>query len=216
MWGWFKKRPDNANNPDPRTRDPELAQLEERLVKVIPGCVRAIGINEPVYCLRIWYYGTDTVGDRTPSLTLPKESARQQLKKEKGLKLPQYLWGADELLDDWRFDARIKDASAMYLCRQWFDHSRNDDADETEELQPLREMVQRVAQRLNQFPWADSIPVTSDFVVFAADASHTFNDDYGEMVASVPPKRIEQLRKSGWLAHDPWWSFDPQDAQPMN
>lgn len=211
MWGWFKKRPDDAKGPDPG-----LAQLEERLVKVIPSFVRAIGIDEPVYCLRIWYYGTDTAGDRTPSLMLPKESVRKQLAKEKGPKLPQYLWGADELHQDWRFEARIKDATAAYLCRQWFDHSRSDEGPETEELRPLREMVQRVAKRLNDLPWAESIPVTSDFVVFAADASHTFCDDYGEMTASVPPGRIELLRKNGWLAHDPWWSFDPKDAETIS
>jgi hypothetical protein len=207
MWEWFKKRTDDASRPDPG-----LGQLEERLVKIIPGCVRAIGIEEPVYCLRIWYYGTDTVGDRTPSLMLPKESVRKQLAQEKGPRLPNYLWGADELHQDWRFDARIKDATAIYLCRQWFEHSPNDEESETEELRPLREMTQRVAKRLNEFPWQQAIPVTPDFVVFAADASHTFNDDYGEMTASVPAQRIELLRKNGWLADDPWWSFDPNDA----
>ena len=53
----------NTNHPgDPTTVTGEqiLARLEELLVAEIPRCVKALSIVEPVYCLRIWWYGTDS------------------------------------------------------------------------------------------------------------------------------------------------------------
>ena len=60
-------------------------------------------------------------------------------------------------------------------------------------------MVQRVSARLNDLPWSEYAPTTDDFVVFAADASHTYCADYEEMLASVPADRIELLRSRRML-----------------
>jgi hypothetical protein len=42
--------------------------------------------------------------------------------------------------------------------------------------------------------WTTILPVTDDVIVFPADGSHTFCDDLGDMVASVPKPRLKLLQ----------------------
>lgn len=208
MFDWLKK-----SSRTSKDRASILAQAEDRLVALIPTRVKAIGIQEPVYCLRIWYYGTDTGGDRVPSLMLVKESVRRRRIAEKGANVPHHLWSADELTEpSGVYTAEFKDAILAKLCRQWYDQPWGEKP-ETEELLPIREMVQRVATRLNGLPWDKHVPVTNDFVIFAADASHTFSDDYGEMLASVPRERVELLRSRGFLGTRDWYRLDTDSSE---
>lgn len=190
-----------------------LARLEELLVAEIPRCVKALNIVEPVYCLRIWWYGTDCMPeDRTPSLMLAKESYRRRIVAEKGDKAPNYLWGADEVdsFDDRQaaaFRAEISDRAIAKLVMDWFGQMPDRGFPDDDDLIPLRLMVRRVATRLNQLDWAPYAAVTDDFVVMGADGSHSVVDDYGELVASVPKERIEQLRSRRLLGTDPWWTL---------
>jgi hypothetical protein len=197
------------------TSEQILAGIEEVLVLAIPQRVKALAINEAVYCLRIWWYGTDMPGDRTPSLTLAKESYRQLMVAVKGDKAPYYIWSADEIdsFDDREasaFRAEIANPPTAKLVASWYaqmpDRGWPDDAD----LIPLQTMVRRVATRLNRLRWADYASVTDDFVVMAADGSHSLIDVYGDMLASVPQERIEQLRSRRLLGTDPWWSLVPK------
>jgi hypothetical protein len=101
---------------------------------------------------------------------------------------------------------RIEDKELSALCRQWYDREWGGRA-ETEELCPIREMVQRVSARLNRIAWHSHAPVTDDFVVFPADGSHTFCADYEEMLASVPAERVDMLRARKLLGTDEWWTL---------
>lgn len=97
-----------------------LKRLEELLVAAIPARVERLAIADPVYCLRVWYFGTDVMPEeRTPSLMLPKEAWRRQVLAERGEKVPQYLWCPDEI-DSFRnmaFFAEIDDpAYALADC----------------------------------------------------------------------------------------------------
>lgn len=191
----------------PGGKDP-LAAVEERLVELIPQRVKTLGLRDPVYCLRIWYYGTDVGGDRVPTLTLVPDAARRRVLAEKGDKAPHYLWCADELCIGRRRDAVINDSTVAVLCRTWYAHL-SDGVPETEQLRPMRKMVQRVAARLNHVDWSAHAPVTDDFVVFPADASHTYCADYQEMLASVPAGRIELLRSRRMLGTSQWYILSP-------
>jgi hypothetical protein len=192
--------------------DAALRQLEKSLVAQIPERVKALRIAEPVYCLRIWYYGTDSVGDRAPSLTLKTEALRQQLLRDKGKKAPHYIWCADEYEDGAGvFNSPLSDATISRLCREWFAQLPRGSLPDDSELVPLREAIQRVAGSLNRLDWRKYAPVTDDFVVFPADGSHSFCGDYAEMVASVPAERIDRLRSQSLLGTDPWWEVS-EDA----
>ncbi len=182
-----------------------LAALQERLIELIPQRVGALGIGEPVYCLRVWYYGTDVGGDRVPSLMLCPDAARRRVLAEKGDVAPHYLWCADEVCVG-AYTAEINDPTVSDLCRLWYQRPWGRRPEEVE-LRPFREMVQRVAARLNDLPWSEYAPTTDDFVVFAADASHTYCADYEEMLASVPAERIELLRSRRMLGNSNWYTL---------
>jgi hypothetical protein len=200
MFGWFRKQRSGG--------DDLLFRLEERLIALIPKRVAALGIREPVYSLRIWYYGTDVPSDeRVPSLMLPKEATRQSILSQRGPKAPHYLWCADELdTREQSYLGRIEDKELSALCRQWYDLERGS-RPETEELRAIREMAQRVSARLNRIAWRSHAPVTDDFVVFPADGSHTFCADYEEMLASVPAERVDMLRARKLLGTGEWWTL---------
>jgi hypothetical protein len=185
-----------------------LRQLEETLVTSIPPRVKAVRLREPVYCLRIWFYGTDAVGGRTPSLTLKTDSLRQKVLKDKGKRAPHYLWCADECEDgDGVIHATITDAAVSRLCRDWYHQLPGSSLSDDSSLVPLRETIQRVAAALNRLDWQPYAPVTDDFVVIPADGSHSFCDDYAEMIASVPPARLDLLRSRSFLGTDEWWEL---------
>lgn len=188
---------------------PLLETLEELLVKEIPRRVATLELRDPVYCLRIWYYGGDTDLGCPPSLMLPRESVRRTAQVEKGVKSPHFIWCADEL-GSWRDTTRsywveIENPTVSDLCSRWYTRMPALDWVDSEDLPPFREMLQRVSARLNRIAWQQYANVTDDFVVFPADASHTFCADYDEMVASVPPERIEYFRAKGLLGPVEWW-----------
>jgi hypothetical protein len=188
--------------------DVVLRKLEESLLAHIPHRVQSLGIAQPVYCLRIWYYGTDIDGDRTPSLTFKTDALRQQLLRDKGKKAPYYIWCADEYESgDDVINTPLVDVTISRLCSEWFLGLPQGLLPDDTELVPLRETIQRVARELNHLDWRQYASVTDDFVVFPADGSHSFCDDYGELVASVPPEKLARLRSRSLLGIDPWWEL---------
>jgi hypothetical protein len=182
-----------------------LAALKERLVELIPQRVGALGLGEPVYCLRVWYYGTDAGGDGVPSLMLCPNTARRRMLAARGDEAPHYLCCADEV-GVGSSTAEINELTASDLCRLWYRRPWGRRPEDVE-LRPFREMVQRVAARLSGLAWSEYAPTTDDFVVFAADASHTYCADYDEMRASVPAERIERLRSRRMLGDPDWYTL---------
>ena len=182
-----------------------LAALQERLIELIPQRVGALGIGEPVYCLRVWYYGTDVGLDRVPSLMLCPDAARRRVLAEKEDVAPHYWWCADEV-GAGAYTAEINDPDGLRPVPPLVPAPWGRRPEEVE-LRPFREMVQRVSARLNDLPWSEYAPTTDDFVVFAADASHTYCADYEEMLASVPADRIELLRSRRMLGNSNWYTL---------
>lgn len=183
----------------PKLPKTALKRMEDILVAEVPQAVKAASISEPVYCLRIWYNGTDSMNDAIPHLLLVKESTRQKFLKEHGddpLILCDYLWCADEATSD-DYGVGLPGAELLAPYKVWYDYLC--DQDEDEELQPFREMVQRVSKKLNQLDWKTIIPVTDDFVVFPADGSHTFCDDLGDLQASISPAQWNHFVSLGWI-----------------
>jgi hypothetical protein len=189
-----------------------ISQLEDSLIAFIPPRVKSLRILEPVYCLRVWYYGTDIDGNRTPSLTLKTEALRKEVIVEKGKKAPHYLWCADEYeVGDGVFRDTVEDKTISRLCREWFLQLPERPLPDDNDLIPLRQTIQRVATVLNRLDWPQYTSVTDDFVVFPADGSHSFGGDYEEMVASVPQEKLDLLRSRSLLGSEKWWILD-QDS----
>lgn len=186
----------------PKVPKAELKQMETVLIGAVPDAVKRANITEPVYCLRIWYNGTDSFEDAIPHLLLVKEFTRQKFLKEHGGSHPAvlsgYLWCADEAtFEDMSYDVSLPNTNLLKPYKVWYDYLC--EADEDEDLQPFREMVQRVSKRLNQLDWKAILPVTDDFVVFPADGSHTFCDDLGDLQASISPEQWQRFESAGWI-----------------
>lgn len=164
-----------------------LPQIEELLIAEIPRVVKAARISDPVYCLRIWYNGTDSMSDAVPYCMLIKESARKTYIATHGLRDVGALWMADEwTYPEMHFDIHSNHPKLKQLYAEWYEWLCSQD-DETEALQLFRKMTQRVARRLNDLDWRKILPVTDDFVVFPADGAHAFWDDTGDLLASITP-----------------------------
>jgi len=175
-----------------------LAQMEELLVVEIPKAVRSASITEPAYCLRLWYNGTDSAEDAVPWLMLVKESTRQEFLAKHGANAPYYLWSADEAtLPGQSYNINLPEKPLQRPYSKWYRYICK--VEDDEELQHFREMMQRVARRLNQLRWQDLAPVTDDFVVFPADGSHTFCDDIGDLKASISPEQLASFRAKNLL-----------------
>jgi hypothetical protein len=144
---------------------------------------------------------------------LSSDGRRREALAKRGESAPHYLWCADELSGG-DFSADIRDPSVTALCRRWYAQLSGRQTEE-EELLPMRQMVQRVATRLNCLSWKEYVPVTDDFVVFPADASHTFCADYDEMMASVPADRIELLRSRKMLGTRYWYTLSTESEDDL-
>lgn len=188
--------------------------LEDRLVAAIPSRVKEMEITEPAYCLRIWYFGTDVLpGERTPSLMLPKEAWRRRMLTERGENAPYSIWCADEIYNfrDAAYFAELADSTINEMVAEWYSQMPDRELPDDNDLIPFQGMVRRVAARLSQLDWSKNAAVSSDFVVMAADGSHSFGGDYEEMVASVPAERIDQFLSRRLLGGvDSWWTLEEQ------
>jgi hypothetical protein len=188
----------------PRPKHPALAPLETLLSAAIPKVVAKAKVEEPVYCMRIWYNGTDSDEDAVPYLMLVKESTRKQMLAQHGKKAPYYIWCADELTSPGQaVEIYIPHKQIQKVYRVWYAHLCEVDEQEAE-LQLFREMIQRVALKLNSLNWQELAPVTDDFVVFPADGSHNFMDDFGDLSASVTPERLRLLRARNLIGKKKW------------
>ncbi len=176
-----------------------FAQLEQRLMDVIPPSVGACNMDEAAYCLRVFYDSLDTPEETYATrLRLVAASLREQAVTTRGKQAPDGIWLADNTdLDEQHRNIFLRhDPETRRLCGEIF---RLLTKDEDATLQELRRTIQRVCRRLNQLDWTSIRAVTDDFVVFPADGAHTFYDDYGDLLASVPAERIELLRERGYL-----------------
>ena len=71
-----------------------------------------------------------------------------------------------------------------------------------------------MAKELNKLAWKSYCNPTDDFVVFPADGSHSYFDDFGDMKASVRPKTIRHLRSRGLIGPENNWEQLPdRDAE---
>lgn len=181
------------------TNETLFAQLERRLIDVIPQVVGACDMAATAYCLRVYYDSLDAPeDDYATRLRLIAVAVREQAIASRGKNAPDGIWMADNTDgDDESRNIFLKhDPQTRRICGEIFPLLAKD---EDVALRELRHTIQSVCRNLNSLNWRSLRAVTDDFVVFPADGSHTFYDDYGDLTASVPPERLELLRERGHL-----------------
>ena len=183
-----------------------LAELETTLVGSIPRSVERMHIGDPVYCLFLWYYDTSVFEPYTPLLGIGLDSLRQAC-------LAKYLDDPNDRI--WRPQQTIEapfpgfpfpraDCDGPDIAKKCNECYRLMDAifgsdepleDEGPMLLPFREMLWRVAQKLNRRDWSGILKTTDDFVVLAADyIGYWLAED---MEHSVPVEKLTLLKSRG-------------------
>ena len=198
------------------SKDP-FAALEPLLLDAAPQAIRALGVMQPVCCLRLYYYDTNAPEEGYGlDLRLLSATRRADLLARHGRDAPFYLWEAGEEGCDGPATDLAADPRITRLFRRVY-RMICDAEDEDEVMGLLRGMLQRVSLRLNALDWSGVCPVTDDFVVAPADGSQAFADTYEDLAGSIPPARLEQLRARRLLGPDPdnWSQAEtPGDAEP--
>jgi hypothetical protein len=182
------------------------SKLVPLLIEAVPRAVQANAYPDLVYCLRVYYDSIDTPQEGYATrLRLIKEANRARVLATTGANAPYYIWCADETDSTMEHGPNIflnDDPKISKLCGKIYERLCND---EEANLPLLRGAIQEVCRALNQMDWRRFCEATDDFVVFPADGSHTFYDDYGDLVASVPAERVELLRSRGLLGPAERW-----------
>lgn len=186
--------------PRGETLDATLQELEELLVAQIPESIRALSLDDPLYCVAIVYCGEDFCWPSEMCLgteTLRKKLLNGKASQNRWLTLIPGEWPEPKL--EPRLWVPSADAKAQELQLRAFQLL---DAPnvwlEGEALRPARELLQRVAARLMRIDWSPIAPITDDFVVFMIDDTAEFGSDE-DMRASVPPEKLTLLRERGYL-----------------
>src|SRR5262249_2185782 len=162
-----------------------FASLVPRLVDAIPRTVAALGLAEPICCLRIYYY--DTHAPCAYLLLRPvDESFRRKVLAEKGRDALYYLWASAEDMKGDAPEAIFGEAEADPatgdLFRRIYDFLSED---EERYMSIYRMSLQKASYQLNLMDWRSVCPVTDDFVVAPADGSQCFADDYPDIARSI-------------------------------
>jgi hypothetical protein len=184
-------------------------RLEYRLIDAIPRAIAANGFNEPVCCMRVYYY--DTHAPCTYLLLKPVSDAyRSKLLADAGKNALYYLWASGEAkgeLQAVELSADYTDLETAGLLNNVYSLLCEDNDDST--MPKYRAVLQRVCRQLNCLSWDHVCQVTDDFVVVPADGSQYFADDSSDIVDSIPADRLELLRSRGLLGPGRAWDRRP-------
>jgi hypothetical protein len=183
--------------------------LVPRLVDAIPRSVGAIGLTEPICCLRIYYY--DTHAPCAYLVLRPvDESFRSKVLAEKGGDALYYLWASAEDMKGDAPEATLGDVEADSANRDLFRRIYDLLSEDEDRYMPIyRKALQKASYQLNLMDWRSVCRVTDDFVVAPADGSQCFADDYPDIAQSVPAARLELLRSRGLLGPGEEWGQRP-------
>lgn len=179
-------------------------ELEDFLVDQIPKAIRAAGISETLYCLMICYCGEDIASGWPGHLVLGSEAVRQRHLATCAPDARGLIWAPTEVGAAWKWpvpdlcepSAQNELEERALRVRQ---HVGNSDVLVGQDVVgPLRQVLHRIAQRLNRIDWKPVVPVTRDFVVLAADETYEFDFD-DDLEASVPKARLMLLKSRGCI-----------------
>lgn len=166
-----------------------VGDIERDLLAAIVSRVGALKLEEPVYgLLLVDPGGYDAI---PPELALGLARERDAW-LDRGAEVAELLWSPEDLTysDDERL--RLEDPALLERCRDLKAGARRDGSPS-----PLRQVLVRIAKRLNADPRLLDIPQTKDFVVLVVGLDGSVRA--AELDECVPAKRLATLRKRRWL-----------------
>lgn len=164
-----------------------LSSLEGMIVEHVPPVIGRARITEPCYAVFLWYHDSSVV-DCTPEVGVGTDSVLRACQAQYSTEESRIdcLWRPQQSLDDSRALVRLslKDRSLQSNCKKAYalimeaNKSEFPLDDEGVLLTPFRQMMRRVAARLNKTDWTNLIRTDESFVVVALDSiGYWLHDD---------------------------------------
>jgi hypothetical protein len=183
--------------------DEPFRRLEPLLAAAIPEAVRRLDLNDPIFCIRLYYHDTNAPGENYCTwVRVLTEPARQEvLARYRPVDVEYHLWSptageanGTPARDIGLFEADLrKSREIMRLYEEVYELLC---VSEDNYMRQLRELLRRVSRSLNALDWSSIAPTTDDFVVFPADGSAFYAGEYeSDMEASIPCEKLELLRQ---------------------
>jgi len=183
-----------------------LREIEATLLDTIPETILKLRIDQPAYCLFIWYYDTTIAGDYTPQMGVGLQVLREACINAYSDGPNDYIWRPQQTISSPfpGFPYPFVDCEGPGIaekcneCYRLMDVIYGSDmplADERPMLKPFIDMICRVAQSLNRRDWRGVLASTDDFVVIGTDyIGYWLLED---IEASVPAERHVLLESRG-------------------
>lgn len=164
-------------------------EVEERLLTLIPGRVAALGLSEPAYALVLAY---DSEGNDLfpPAVGVGLERERAAVLAEQPDEARHLLWNPAEFSWYERGPLVLDDAALDSACERLNELVRRE-----ERWDDARELLLRVARRLQSLDWGGRLPVTDDFLALANDYEQSHLSD--NLRATAAPEVVARLEQRG-------------------
>jgi hypothetical protein len=182
------------------TLEASAQSLENFLVEQIPRVVQQHETDSPLFAVFLCYSGVDFATEWPGCLAVATENIRDEHLHGH----PDDIWEVEEW---WRgswlqmcdSDAQLELEEKAMQVLQLID---SPDVWLTADLiLSMRQILHRVAFRLNRTNWSENVRVTDDFAVTVAVIDNADDFDVVEDLAgSLPPEKIKKLRSKGFLS----------------
>jgi hypothetical protein len=176
-----------ARPPSGFSLDDACGAIQLELLTSIPEAVRELEIDEPAYCVALAYMPGEPI---RATLHVGVDRGRRewmaQLHATEGdTPWPEEVWSPGDM--DYDCDIRLERiADLVRLVRQELTLADADEPLAARGSQRDRSLLCAVAAELNTRAWADVLPVTDDFLVYAVDYELIDLDD--NLRACMPPR----------------------------
>jgi hypothetical protein len=185
------------------------ANAKQKLIESIPAMLAAAHLEEPLYCLNL-YYSLMSAGDYFPPEFLPgfeRDRQRKMQEHEPGRAeyyLWWYLWDAGEDDDPPEHVAyeplEITDPDTLEACeRLQVEVYMRDNSDLA-----VKTMYE-ICRELNKLDWTQYTAVTPDFIVYACDQTEHVAIADSLRLSGASATQIEQWRAKGMVNAKERW-----------
>lgn len=182
-----------------------LPEIEAWLIAKPPRAIRKKRMTEPAYAVFLWYHDSSSDGDFAPYCGAALDSIRAECAKryEDRADANFCIWCPQQNMDELTVSGWFNDVGLDSLCNEAYalmlaaNKTGLPLMDEGEILLPLRQMMHRVAQRLNSLDWSDVLPTTDDFMVVSTNTIGYW--DAEDLQCSIPEAKLAVLRERGLL-----------------
>lgn len=168
-----------------------LTLAKEQLFHVVLNKVKALHVDEPVYCLAIaWSPGQ--FNSLPPNIVLGLDRERKEWISIHDQEVKWYLWNPAEF-SFWINQGQIFDDEELNNIFELI----NQECGRCDRWDDAVRMLNEVAKRLYKTDWQGILPVTSDFVVYATDLE--LGDFRETLKSTITPELLLNFKNKDWL-----------------